>query len=245
MSTSTDASSSKEPLRRHLGIPANPDHVERKSERTSEAEIMFWLEQFPESEPGKKCTLDCGEQIAPGDYRIALNPGQKGFTLPWHYQNPEYYHVKCFEEITDFSEADFLDRITPVTPYHTKDDPLKNSSWYNLKMPRLKITRRLRDGIRIALVYRDIKNLLYEAGSSEYVQVAPRGMHSDIFSRLLIRLNRIESCNQNDPSSTREWNLFQMFLAVRDNDLKYLTDKHTPSIMLENWVAAKKAVKGG
>lgn len=93
MSTCPDASSSadnatvrdrtaeaRKELLLHLGIHRFPGH--RPSERTTDADILFWVELSPNSKAGdKKCTLNCGRRIFPGDYRIALNPGQKGVAL--------------------------------------------------------------------------------------------------------------------------------------------------------------------
>lgn len=96
-----------------------------------------------------------------------------------------------------------------------------------------------RDGIQITLEDPDMERLLYHAGSAAYEEVMPIGMDRSIFLRLKTSLAPIERRGATDPTHTREWNLFEMFLSVSDNDMEHLTCPNTLSCMLQKWWAAK------
>jgi hypothetical protein len=64
-------------LRRHLG------HEETSNEDTPSRQwspgAIFWVESAPPSSGGAKCRLPCPEKIMPGEYRIAVIPGQHSY----------------------------------------------------------------------------------------------------------------------------------------------------------------------
>ncbi|KAE8382662.1 hypothetical protein BDV26DRAFT_288226 [Aspergillus bertholletiae] len=68
---------------------------------------IFVLQDAPPSNNGATCQLgSCPDRILPGDYRIAVTPGRQNY-----YGNPDYYHVKCFEELVDLSSPHYLARF--------------------------------------------------------------------------------------------------------------------------------------
>jgi hypothetical protein len=67
-------------LRRHLGLAETPG--EKSSTRPPSSEPLFWVEVAPPSARGAGCRLGCPKNIMPGEYRIAVNPGQH-----WYYGN--------------------------------------------------------------------------------------------------------------------------------------------------------------
>jgi hypothetical protein len=67
-------------LRHHLGLAETPG--EKSSSSPPSTQPLFWVEVAPPSARGARCQLDCPKNITPGEYRIAVNPGQHG-----HYGN--------------------------------------------------------------------------------------------------------------------------------------------------------------
>ncbi|KAA8651081.1 hypothetical protein EYZ11_010183 [Aspergillus tanneri] len=158
----------------------------------------------------------------------------------------DYYHIHCFEKIANFSEADFLDRIQPLT----------RSTW---KFRSLKADRVLRGNYlvpggveRLVLEWKvthgkwmdkrnavydksdrlsaDFEALLCKAGSAEYRNLArPEGMLLIKYKNLLTYLAPYES---DGPGDSQEWNLFAIYL---DSTPEALDNPHTLSIMLQRW----------
>ncbi|KAI9038997.1 uncharacterized protein KD926_010099 [Aspergillus affinis] len=96
-------------------------HIKPQFERgwTDSVEILLYYPIFvfqtaPPSNRGAKCRIgSCTVTINPGDYRIAVTPGSHNY-----YQNPDYYHVKCFEELLDLSSPHYLARFEcDITKY--------------------------------------------------------------------------------------------------------------------------------
>lgn len=159
----------------------------------------------------------------------------------------DFYHVECFEKIADFSQADFLHRIQPLTRTTWKLRGLKASSVLNGNylvpggVERLvlewKVTRGewidKRDGS-----YDESKNrldqgfddLLHKAGSAGYKpQAKPENMERSEYYNLLSSLAPYES---DGPDDTEEWNLFDQYL---DRTAETLDNPHDLSQMLLRW----------
>lgn len=230
-------------LRMHIGLGKNPG--DPPSLLPPEIQPLFFIELAPDStRRGAKCRLyTCGKNIYPGELRVALNPGMSS----WHRMSTDFYHVECFEKIADFSQADFLDRIQPLTRTTWKLRGLKASSVLNGNylvpggVERLvlewKVTRGewidKRDGS-----YDESKNrldqgfddLLHKAGSAGYKpQAKPENMERSEYYNLLSCLAPYES---DGPDDTEEWNLFDQYL---DRTAETLDNPHDLSQMLLRW----------
>ncbi|OBT83815.1 hypothetical protein VE02_05512 [Pseudogymnoascus sp. 03VT05] len=215
-------------LRRHMGLPEDP--TEKPSSATPS---------------GAKCRLDvCPTNIMPGKYRIAVNPGCHSFR---GHQSPDFYHVGCFEKIADFSQADFVDRVQPVTRNTWSFRNLNSSSVldgnYLLDAGAERLTISWKEAVKKLINERDgvetkddtsaaVRNLLDDAGSSEYVpQEIP---DADAFEVRL--LNTILAPNESDgPEDTEEWNIFYEFQMVVDGDQKSLDNRHSLDMSLYLW----------
>jgi hypothetical protein len=104
------------------------DHISAEDERRSGTKVLFFVEIGPGSAGCRHIT--CKDQIKEGSFRIAVDPGMHNY-----YKNPgralsqadpkdldaeltstiDFYHVRCFEGLADFSQAAYLDRIQAVT----------------------------------------------------------------------------------------------------------------------------------
>jgi len=64
-------------LRRHTGLEETSK--EDTPSRQWSPGAIFWVEAAPPSSGGAKCRLPCPENIMPGEYRIAVIPGQHSY----------------------------------------------------------------------------------------------------------------------------------------------------------------------
>jgi hypothetical protein len=92
-------------LRRHLA----PRYVSgSRGERDPDLEHVpeIVVQVAPKSQNGAGCRLvSCRDKINPYEYRIALRPGMDIFNTR---ENPEYFHVDCFEKLADLSSPEIL-----------------------------------------------------------------------------------------------------------------------------------------
>ncbi|KFZ16086.1 hypothetical protein V501_02401 [Pseudogymnoascus sp. VKM F-4519 (FW-2642)] len=231
-------------LRRHMGLPEDP--TEKSSSATaSSVKQTFWVEVAPPSTRGAKCRLDgCPANIMPGQYRIAVYPGFHDFR---GHQSSDFYHVVCFEKIADFSQADFVDQVEPVTRNTWSFRNLNSSSVldgnYLLDAGAERLTISWKEAVKKLIDERDgvetkddwsaaVRDLLDNAGSSKYVtQEIP---DANAFQLRLLR-SRLAPNESDGPDDTEEWNLFDEYLAPRDDDQKSLEDRHTLGATLFLW----------
>ncbi|RYP36414.1 hypothetical protein DL767_003377 [Monosporascus sp. MG133] len=73
--------------------------------------VSFWVELTPRPSPigGLDCRLpNCDRMIEAGDYRITVSPGM-------HHMGLSPWNAECFERLADFSQAQYLRRLRPIT----------------------------------------------------------------------------------------------------------------------------------
>ncbi|GKZ16648.1 hypothetical protein AbraIFM66951_000116 [Aspergillus brasiliensis] len=229
-------------LRQHLGLGPEPGDP---PSNTPQIQPLFFIEQAPNSR-GAKCKLSiCGNNIWPGELRLALNPSMAYWGR--YRSSCDYYHIHCFEKIADFSQADFLDRIQPVTRHTWKLRGLKGSSvldgnyFVSGGVERLvlewKVTlgkwMDMRDGVydeESNRLSEDFEALLRKAGSAEYPNLSqPEGMTYFEYHNLRYHFAPYES---DGPGDTEEWNLFTTYL---DSTAEALDKPHSLSTMLQRY----------
>lgn len=168
---------------------------------------------------------------------------QDGFA---HSFPPDFYHIHCFEKIADFSQADFLDRVQPLTRNSMQFRHLKSSSildgnyLVDAGAERLTLEWRVtleklidkRDGVQIEPTDVAFNDLLRKSGSSKYVPQRVPNMSTFEYMLLIDTLAPIES---DGPEDAEEWNLFEEYLAVADDDQEGLKNRHSLSETLETW----------
>jgi hypothetical protein len=261
-------------LRQHLGLGPNPG--DPPADSPPQIQPLFFIEMAPDSRRGAKCKLPtCDENIMPGELRLAMNPAMiyGGWSkssasksrIPsglfylsssmrydvYHITNlfAGLYHIHCFEKLADFTHADFLDQIQPLTRQTWKLRGINAGSVLdgNYLVPggveRLVLEWKVthgkwidkRDGVcdeseEEKRVYADFLALLRKAGSSKYKQhMKPTGLPHDKYHNLLVTLAPYES---DGPDDTEEWNLFDTYL---DSTVKAFNDPHDLSTMLQRW----------
>ena len=158
--------------------------------------------------------------------------------------------MACFENIADLSDADFLDRISPVTraTYRIRNLQANNILDGNYlcdgAVERLVLEWKVQRGKWIDEQKGEdqepmdpaFNNLLQKAGSSSYVPVTRQSIPGmDIHEYLLLSdtLAPFESDGQDDKE---EWNLFETYL---NDDKASLEDRHDLSNMLLAWKVDK------
>ncbi|KAJ5865867.1 hypothetical protein N7534_000420 [Penicillium rubens] len=232
-------------LRQHLGLGPNPG--DPSADSPPQTQPLFFIEMTPDSRKGAKCKLPtCDENIMSGELRLAMNPAMSSGGWP---KSASLYHIHCFEKLADFTHADFLDRIQPLTRQTWKLRGLNTGSVLdgNYLVPggveRLVLEWKVthgkwidkRDGVcdeseEEKHVYADFLALLHNAGSSKYKQlIMPTGLPHDKYYNLLVTLAPYES---NGPDDTEEWNLFDTYL---DSTVKAFNNPHDLSTMLQRW----------
>jgi hypothetical protein len=161
----------------------------------------------------------------------------------------DFYHVHCFEKIADFSQADFLDRIQPLTRNLTQLRDLKSSSvldgnyLVDAGAERLVIEWKgtvgklidKRDGVEIETVdssHSAFGDLFRKSGSSSYVPQMVPNLSTFEFLLLSGTLAPIES---DGPEDAEEWNLFEEYSVVADDCPEDLNNRHSLSETLEDW----------
>ncbi|CAP91151.1 hypothetical protein E8E15_000361 [Penicillium rubens] len=233
-------------LRQHLGLGPNPG--DPPADSPPQIQPLFFIEMAPDSRRGAKCKLPtCDENIMPGELRLAMNPAM--IYGGWSKSSASLYHIHCFEKLADFTHADFLDQIQPLTRQTWKLRGINAGSVLdgNYLVPggveRLVLEWKVthgkwidkRDGVcdeseEEKRVYADFLALLRKAGSSKYKQhMKPTGLPHDKYHNLLVTLAPYES---DGPDDTEEWNLFDTYL---DSTVKAFNDPHDLSTMLQRW----------
>jgi hypothetical protein len=157
----------------------------------------------------------------------------------------DYYHVACFEDLADFSQASYLDLVVPLTRKTAGMRGIKGTSVadgnylldggaerlileWKVSMENL-IKRR--DGITCEPLEPDFDDLLHKSGSASYTpKIIDRMAAYDIL--LFNDLAPIESDGVDDKE---EWNLFEQYLALTFDDLEDLNEPHSLSEMLDEW----------
>ncbi|BCR88962.1 uncharacterized protein ACHE_50160A [Aspergillus chevalieri] len=232
----------KKRLRQHLGLSPEPGGPSDPPK----FQPLFFIEMAPNSPRGAKCKLSiCGNNIWPRELRLALNPAM-GFGQRYR-SSADFYHIQCFEKIADFSQADFLDRIQPLTRHNWKLRGLKAGSILdgNYLVPggverlvaewKVTLGRWIdkRDGVYDESKDRlstDFDALLRKAGSAGYQnQEMPQCMEWFEYNILSSHLAPYES---DGPGDSEEWNLFAAYL---DKTPEALGKPHTLSTMLQHW----------
>ncbi|KAL3472604.1 hypothetical protein BJX99DRAFT_272841 [Aspergillus californicus] len=234
-------------LRQHLGLAPNPGSPARSPPQT---QPLFFIEMAPDSNRGEQCKLPaCGENVMSGELRLAMTPSM-GYGSQSR-SSADFYHIHCFEKLVDFNQADYLDRIQPVTRQTWKLRGLNATSVLdgNYLVPgaveRLvlewKVTRGRwidkRDGAPVESEQKGgfgalapLFEILRNAGSSKYKEPTERtGLPLDEYYNLRCILAPYES---DGPGDTDEWNLFQVYL---DSTMKALDNPHDLSSMLGRW----------
>jgi hypothetical protein len=248
----------KSALRNHIGIG---------EERHPRNAVLFFIELAPYSTSrGAACQhITCDDRIEEDSYRIAVHPGGNNV-----YQSPgradqwassdnlhreltallDFYHVRCFEDLVDFSQAAYIDRILPVTRYNARMRGLKGTSvadgnylldggaerlvleWKS-SMGKL-IDKR--DEVPIEPMDPDLNDLLRKSGSASYRPKIVDGMSRHEFINLSTKLAPIESDGVEDQE---EWNLFERYLSMTFDDIEDLNEPHSLSDMLSEWKTEK------
>jgi hypothetical protein len=154
--------------------------------------------------------------------------------------------VRCFEKLVDFSQADYLGRVTPITRNTVKFRGLRGTAIadgnylvdggaerlileWKVSMGCL-IDRR--DGVPIEPLELDFDDLLHKAGSASYKPKKIASMTDFEHLNLSLSLAPIESDGAEDQ---QEWNLFEQYLPLTFDDLEDLNDRHSLSDMLDLW----------
>lgn len=154
--------------------------------------------------------------------------------------------MRCFENLVDFSQATYLDRIAIVTRNTAGMRGLKGTSIadgnylldggserlvleWKVSMGRLMDKR---DGVPIKPMDPDFDDLLHKSGSASYKPKHIDGMPRHEFRNLSMKLAPVESDGIEDEE---EWNLFEQYLGMTFDDLEDLNEPHSLSDMLEYW----------
>lgn len=162
----------------------------------------------------------------------------------------DFYHVRCFEDLVDFSQPLYLDRITPVTRNTAGVRGLKAASIvdgnffldggaerlileWKVSMGRLIDGR---DGVAVEPMDAEFDDLLRKSGSASYTPKQMEKMTFQEFHNLAGDLAPIESDGTDDRD---EWNLFEQYLPKDFDKVEDLNDPHSLSDMLELWKCDK------
>jgi hypothetical protein len=163
----------------------------------------------------------------------------------------DYYHIHCFEKIADFSQADFLDRVSPLTRNFIQLRNLQSAAGVldgnylvDAGAERLVLEWKVtvgrlidkRDGVEIESwddpASKPFYDLLKKSGSAKYVPQQVPNMSTFEFILLSGTLAPIES---DGPEDEDEWDLFEQFLAVADDEDDELKVRYSLSKTLGDW----------
>ncbi|KAF2442632.1 hypothetical protein P171DRAFT_474049 [Karstenula rhodostoma CBS 690.94] len=201
------------------------------------------------------CHPICMSYIENGGYRVAVIPGTRWGT------KGDYYHVRCFEELADFSQEDYLDRLRPVIQ-STAVSPrglIANSlahrricldagamrlvlEWKTL-MKYLIYAKNMMSSFSL-LGLQDILVRMQKGAPASYL---PNEIEAWIQTPTDDPIERYEP-PEGQPGPNEEWNLFEdhIPLTVKSikhlknfKDLRDLENPHTLSEMLERWTKSK------
>ncbi|KAL0943834.1 uncharacterized protein CTRU02_201721 [Colletotrichum truncatum] len=236
-----------EELREHMGLPRSPGGTPPRYQPSLAA--GFFIELAPDSSRGSRCRLPtCNEgPIIPGRYRIALNPAMEWDNfMRGRSGSADFYHIRCFEMIADFSQVDYLKRVHAVTRSNFKVRGLKGNSILSGNylveggIERLVLQWRVE---RCRQIYagdgnaesaepmaENFANLLDKAGLPGFEAEKPEGMTSHEYRNLLTILAPNES---DGPEDNDVWNLFEQYLYTRKPGS--LDNRHDLSDMIDAW----------
>ncbi|KAL9615755.1 MAG: hypothetical protein Q9160_009282 [Pyrenula sp. 1 TL-2023] len=111
--TKEDIERSEEALRRHIK-PQLTFHYSGLAKLCHYP--LFLLQTVLDARNATACRLfHCTDRIIPGQYRIALSPGN------WGARSPDYYHVKCFEELLDLTSPHYMARFEADSQKYVPD----------------------------------------------------------------------------------------------------------------------------
>ena len=167
----------------------------------------------------------------------------------------DFYHVRCFEKIADFSQAPFAILVTPVTRHNWKACGIEDTSvrqghyildggaerlvieWKNKQFEYINA----RDGVddKSERPIPGTEDIYYNAGAPGFQSECPPGMTVREHSILRRVLAPYESDWSRDP---KPWNLFRGYLSVQDPES--LNDRHSLSTMLMVWFSQKVGPHG-
>ncbi|KAH7129131.1 hypothetical protein EDB81DRAFT_808769 [Dactylonectria macrodidyma] len=237
-----------EMLRDHMGLPRRSDGSPPRF--TPGVTALFFIETAPPSSRGSRCKLPTCTKgpINPGQYRIALNPSMDyGNFMRGREGTADFYHLRCFEMIADFSQISYLKRVNPVTRSTFNLRGIKASSMMDGNYlldggaERLVLQWKVERGRQIderddAPIHdqpplaQDFADLLKRAGEPGFQAQKPEGMEFSEFRNLTTILAPNES---DGPEDDEVWNLFDEFLYTREPGS--LDNRHDLSDMLETW----------
>lgn len=154
--------------------------------------------------------------------------------------------MRCFEDLVDFSQSTYLDRIHPVTRATASIRGLPATAIpdgnYVLDggSERLVLEWKVlmgklldkRDGVPIQPLDPNFKDLLYKSGSASYQPKIIESMSEHVFFQLSGQLAPVESDGADDKE---EWNLFEQYLPMTFDDPEDLKEPHSLSDMLKTW----------
>lgn len=249
----------KSALREHIGV--------EEDRHAAATPVLFFIELSPYSSGrGASCQHPaCDEKIKEDSYRVAVHPGMNNYygsagmamiikrldiLRSVADSLADFYHVRCFEELVDFSEAAYLDRVTPITRNTVKLRGVKGTSIadgnylldggaerlileWKTSMGRL---MDIRDGKPIEPLDREFNDLLRKSGSASYTPKIIEGMTDFEFINLSHTLAPIESDGVDDQE---EWNLFHEYLPSKFQALDDLKEPYSLSAMLGHWAIDK------
>ncbi|KAH7092404.1 hypothetical protein FB567DRAFT_517137 [Paraphoma chrysanthemicola] len=217
------------------------DHIGIGREEEGSPVVLFFVELAPHSSRGgARCRHPtCVEVIKGGSYRIAVHPGDNV------WKSAEYYHMRCFEDFVDFTQAPYLDRVQPCKLVNASLRGVSMSSILDgnylldggaqrlVEEWKFSIGKLIdaRDGVPIDPPNAAFDDLLHRAGSASYKPASIEGMTDHVQFLLAHSLAPIESDGVDDEE---EWDLFAQHLGTLD-DLGKLNEDFRLSDVLKKW----------
>ncbi|CAI6092575.1 unnamed protein product [Clonostachys chloroleuca] len=183
--------------------------------------------------------------IESDDYRVAVDPGM------WNYWGKaDFYHVECFEKLADLTNEKYLDRLKPLSrnnfAQRNANQSTMMSGFYLLDAGAERLILQWIFVMRKLIAKRDgtdgpksldpiLHGLWYKSGSAKFTSAEkPEGMSQFEFRKLQTTLAPVES---DGPEDDNEWNLFDIFMTIREDDEKCEEGKTTLGRMLKSWRA--------
>ncbi|KAF1980359.1 hypothetical protein BU23DRAFT_625635 [Bimuria novae-zelandiae CBS 107.79] len=217
------------------------DHISTRDTNHDGLPVFFFIEYAPASRAVSCQHPICQSQIEEMAFRVTV------------YPYGAFYHVRCFEDLVDFSDANYLDRIKPVTPENAvKMRGIKATSVVNcnyvLDAGAERLVLQWRFNMRRLIDMGDevvnnepsdpndpslfMTDLWNKSGSASLTPEQPENISRYTFLKLSTQTAPIES---DGPGDENEWNLFEQYLSLPSKDIKDLEDRHSLSNMLTHW----------
>jgi hypothetical protein len=212
----------------------------------------------------------CNEAIEWGKYRIAVVPGEKTLAGVSSAETfsvcvkltamIESYHVRCFEELADFSQEDYLDRLRPlihstaVTLRGLKESSDWHKRWY-LDAGTMRLVLEWKTLMKFLLCAKssmasgclpevfDLSAIVQNKGPVEYLP-------DELEAYIQTPIDDPTECD--GPEDQEPWNLFERYMSLTAKsigklkdfkDLRDLEKRHTLSEMLESWSKDQASAK--